>query len=273
MKFSSKLLLLSSLVLLTQGTNAHAALSDIASQYHVNTNLDGKPGKDEPITKHTDNEAISIAAKAYRHNPKTVDCGCEYATSRNSNVNVAGCGYASRIPDNTKTPQAQWSRVISLEELAVGRECTNGAEQCKDDDGHPIYGAQCCLIIDQQFRRMSHDAWDWIPMINEIAHDKDDKTYSVLVNGLAPYGNCQVKIDNDNSQIEPADKEKGVIARIILYYHDQWNVPITPAQEALYGEWNKDHPPTQDENQAASILAEAQKKENPYYTNVHTTEP
>ena len=223
---------------------------------------------DEPMVPYNETLSLSGASRAWQHNPITIDCGCQYSTKMGNKGQILQqtCGYANR--SGVKAPlSAQWSRVIPLEHLALGRDCASGAPPCHDSDGHALFGAACCAIIDPQFKRMTNDVWNWAPMVSGIVQDRGESMFGILPSGVSPYGNCPIKIDPQRGTLEPVDKEKGVIARVYLYFANQWNVPFTPSELDTYKLWNEEYPATQDEKERASIINDLQRKTNPYYPN------
>ena len=249
---------------------AHAQLEGTDMQRNPNILVNTAP--DVPKVQPSEGASVSTAASAWRHDPTTVDCGCTYNTdSFQGPVGVVirnSCSYSPRTGDAGRV-MARWSRVLPMEQLALGRQCSAGAQACHDSNGKAVYGSACCLIIDPEFRKMTHDAWDWAPMLSDIEADRGTKQFTTIPNGQHPYGSCGFKIDPQNNTVEPAEAQEGAVGRILLYFHDVWKVPMSPAQVALYVQWSDAHPPTQIERERANSLDSVQKFDNPYYVGHH----
>lgn len=69
---------------------------------------------------------------------------------------------------------------------------------------------------------------------------------------------------NIDGIVEPPDRDKGIVARAVLYVHRVYGAMLAPRQEELLERWAEEYPVTAVECARQRIIAEIQALTNPY---------
>jgi deoxyribonuclease-1 len=194
-----------------------------------------------PKTPATFDEAVAAAKEIHDDHRKDFFCGCTYGST--GKVLKPSCGYRTRA-DDSLAKRIAWDRVVPVFAFGAHRACWK-SPMCKDESGTAFSGVQCCREKDPVFRAMEADLHNIVPMISELNADRSNFTYADVPKEERLYGACDVEVDRAKKLIEPPESVRGDIARIHFYMRDVYGdeLPLTPAELAMFEQWNTADPP------------------------------
>lgn len=137
-----------------------------------------------------------------------------------------------------------------------------GDEHCIDKQNIPYKGRKCAEKTSRIFRLMQSDMYNLYPStgsLNAIRGNAEFTEFPKFFPSL--FQNCLIKV-SDN-KIEVPDQVKGIIARIYLYFEEQYPFfKIKPEQKSLFLKWDKEFPPNEWECLRTYRIEKLQKNEN-----------
>lgn len=185
------------------------------------------------------NQAKKIVYAIYQAQPQTLYCGCAF--NEKKQVNLETCGYQIRR-NETRARRTEVEHIVPASRMGKHRACWT-QPLCTRSNGKTYKGRACCEKIDPEFRAMYTDLHNLAPAVGEINGDRKDYTFDV-VEGLSPYGLCDMRIDNKAKTAYPPERARGKVARAYLYMHQTYGIPLTEEEHQRFSQWHEQYPPT-----------------------------
>lgn len=121
---------------------------------------------------------------------------------------------------------------------------------------------QCRESKNLKFMQMEADLHNMYPAVQSLITYRYDYSYG-LVNGEDwRFDDCD--IEWETGIVEPRQIARGNIARVMLYMHSRYVIPIDKNSLALFKVWNKIDPPSKQEMFRNNIIERIQGNRNPY---------
>ncbi len=199
-----------------------------------------------------------IASEIYREHPTSFYCGCNIQRLGKKLVpELDSCGYQVRKQE-TRANRIEWEHVMPAWEMGHQRQCWRETVNGKRG------GRKNCGRTDLVFREMEADLHNLVPAIGEVNSDRSNYRFNQWKAEPSQYGQCQVKTDFKQRRFEPADLQKGAVARIYFYMRDEYAVRLSKQQTQLFNAWNKQYPVDDWECSRDELIYQAQGNPNPY---------
>lgn len=239
----------------------------------VTTHWDGfknifSPGPDQEVTglPNTPNSFTTakrlLYTKIYQDRRQTFYCGCDFSDTRQVKLN--SCQVKPR-KNKTRALRTEAEHVVPAAWFGQNRRCWQ-QPLCTDSQGKSFKGRSCCEQIDTVFQTAHNDLHNLMPAVGEINGDRRDYAFG-LINGEArEYGQCDIEINTQQRQVEPAPAIRGNIARIFFYMEKTYGVDIPHQQRQLLSAWDKADPVDAWERERDRRIAEVQGNHNPFVT-------
>lgn len=213
-------------------------------------------------------EAKKQARVIWSEHRETLYCHCPY--DKHGKVLYHRCDY--QPPDIRRAKRIEWEHIVPVSWFGKGRECWESSV-CTTKKGKRYKGRDCCENTDPEFVQMYTDLHNLVPVIGSInqarrAYRFSESTQVVKDN---PYAVCECIINQSNKTMTPSDRDKGLIARVVLYMEYQYGVRLTEADKLMYLAWNQAHPPSEWEQRWNLRVMDYQKRDNPFvscYPNI-----
>lgn len=204
--------------------------------------------------------AVDHLSRIYVHHTETFTCSCLYQPSPRSASGVIaheqGCSYAPR-ENAALGARIRWTHVMPPFEMTRTPSCFLGDGAClarrEPDPAHP------------HLAEMLADMNNIVPEIAEIAEDRAAAPLvtRVLQKLPRPYGGCEAELE-PGVGMRPEPSRRGDVARIYLYMHDVWGVPLDPDDLVRLRRWHEEDPPDAWERRKNEAVARLQGRGNPW---------
>lgn len=176
-----------------------------------------------------------------------------------------------QLPSAPKTlaktsTKVSWQWVISKKFLAQDRDCYLH-KICLDTHHQRFKGLRCCQKIDKTYQVMLYDLHNRIPTHPDVKRRLNAYTIGTVTDEKNIERLYSFKLDSKKKLMEPPNDKKGEIARIILYMHDTYQIPIEQTALTQYKTWHQTFPPSNWEKSKNFAIAQVQGNLNPYITN------
>lgn len=199
---------------------------------------------------HADRHLAPIYAKT----PLEVYCGCDvdFATGK---VDISGCGYVPVTPGSPHNTIFHWEHVFPKSWVAKAMGCTN-SQECKSGSKSAEYNLA------------ENDLYNLVPSVGSLNMKRSDNWLWDVPGEPRAYGKCDFEVTKIGYEtiIEPPNRNKGNVARIILYFIEQHGMEIPDEAIALYLKWHRADPVDKAERKRAAAIAEVIGHSNPWVT-------
>ncbi len=197
------------------------------------------------------NQAKAAAVKINRDGPGSFYCGCSISwQGKKGTPDLASCGYTVRKSE-LRANRIEWEHVMPAWEFGHQRQCwqQGGRKACAKDAG---------------YRKIETDLHNLQPAIGEVNGDRGNYQFTQWRGGEGQYGQCPMKVDFKNKQVEPPAPARGAIARTYFYMRDQYQLRLSRQQTQLFEVWDRQYPVTGWECKRNLRIAAVQGNANPY---------
>lgn len=185
-------------------------------------------------------------------------CGCKINKVGNKLVpDLESCGYETR-KNETRANRIEWEHVVPAWEFGHQLQCW------EDGKGKSGGGRKNCEAVSEQFNKMESDLNNLWPSVGEVNADRSNFRYSDFGATPSQYGQCKFVTDFKGRKVQPDVISKGQIARVYLYFKDQYNLDISDSQLKLFNAWNKMYPVTDVERKRNNFIIKLQGNGNKY---------
>lgn len=137
-----------------------------------------------------------------------------------------------------------------------------GDPLCMDKTGTPYKGRRCAEKTSRLFRLMQSDMYNLFPSvgsINALRGNLEFTEFPTYVPSL--YQSCTIKIAD--GKIEIPNTAKGVVARVYLYFKQQYPFfELSLQEEELFQKWHTEFPVTKWECDRTYKIEQIQQNEN-----------
>lgn len=197
--------------------------------------------------------------KVYIDHRQTLYCNIPF--DENKNIIFPKGFDVSKISSRAKRIEIE--HVVPAEEFgAYIKQWWFGDPYCVDKDNLPYKGRKCAEKTSRIFRLMLSDMYNLYPSIgslNAIRGNLEFDEFEYFFPTL--YKNCSIKVSH--SKIELPDHAKGIVARVYLYFEEQYPFfEIKKKQKELFLKWDKEFPPDDWECLRTYRIEKLQKNEN-----------
>lgn len=189
----------------------------------------------------------------------TLYCGCRF--DANKRLDPGSCGYRA-IRDQERAARAEAEHVIPASWIGQGRACWT-KKICRDDNGKPFGGRDCCEAIDRDYQRAAFDLINLWPALGDLNARRSNFRFAEVPGEGRALGRCDVEIDPDARTIEPRPAIRGDIARIGLYMADVHGVRLSRHHRQLFEAWRVADPPDAAERERDARIRALQGRGNP----------
>ncbi|GGO80010.1 endonuclease [Marinobacterium nitratireducens] len=189
----------------------------------------------EPLTSFSQAKRI-LENEIYADNPVTFYCGCSYSEAPTPckknrtrlTPDASSCGLAPRKQPN-RSGRIEWEHVVPAWEFGHQMQCwqDGGRKACKKDP---------------TFRAMEADLYNLVPAVGELNGDRTNYRYGMIAGEPRAYGQCDFEVDFKARVAEPAEHDRGDIARTYFYMADQYGLKIGRKQRQLFEAWARQDP-------------------------------
>lgn len=161
-------------------------------------------------------------------------CGCQWVWVGRSGGRLfaESCGFKMRAQAN-RAERLEWEHVVPAHNFGMARRCWQEG------------GSSNCQKTDPVFNLMEADLHNLVPAVGEINADRSNFRFGMLPGVDFKHGSCDFRVDFKARVAEPRDQVKGQVARIYLYMHQRYNLPMSDGQKRLFNAWNKQFPVTE----------------------------
>jgi deoxyribonuclease-1 len=131
-----------------------------------------------------------------------------------------------------RAARLEWEHVVPAHNFGMARRCwqEGGRSHCQKTD--PLFG------------RMEADLHNLVPAVGEINADRSNYRFGMLPDAEAQHGGCDFRVNFKRRVVEPRDAVKGQVARIYLYMHQRYYLPMSESQRRLFQAWHTRFPVT-----------------------------
>jgi deoxyribonuclease-1 len=201
---------------------------------------------------------------AWGEAPFETYCGCRFGADQKVQPD---CPYA---PPDATIPAVRWEPVVPPSRFGVYRRCWQQWSTSKGDD--PIARQQCARV-DEEFREMEADLYNFHPVIAELSAQRGDNPFANVHGEPRDFGACDFESQSDmgkKRKIEPPADVRGDLARVYLYMAarygkgSDWKIKLPREQRQLYEKWAEADPVDERERARACRIAAIQGWTNPY---------
>jgi deoxyribonuclease-1 len=216
---------------------------------------------DLPRTASTfENTKTLLYGTVYRDHRKTFYCDCDYDERRQ--VDLASCDLEA-LQDRPRAQRVEAEHVFPASQFGNFRPCWRDPQQFPAcvSNGQPLSGRQCCEAVDPVFRAAHNDLMNLFPAVGEINGQRRDYNWG-MVPGTKHIGQCAIEIDPDIRRVEPPDRVKGDVARVMFYMEDTYKFRLSDQDRQLFTAWSRQDPPDQWEIDRSRRISGLQGKGN-----------
>lgn len=188
----------------------------------------------------------------------TLYCGCRFDAAKR--LTPASCGYEV-IREPERAARAEAEHVIPASWIGRGRACWQ-RKICRDGDGRPFKGRDCCEATDAEYRQAAFDLVNLWPAIGDVNARRSNFRFGEIAGEARAFGSCDVEIEGRT--IEPRPQVRGDIARIGLYMERIHGIRLSRHHQRLFARWHRADPPDQAERERDARIRALQGRGNPF---------
>lgn len=206
-----------------------------------------------------DKDLHQILLKIYASNPYTTFC--------NESFNKEGLLQTFPIHSTTAEKKIQWMPLVTKKELAATRPCFEN-KICMNKNGQRFKGLLCCKQSDALYKIMLYDLHNRLPTSKHILRLRSTLSFDAITQSSGEKRqDCALYFHAKTKVLEPEDALKGEIARIYLYMHDTYSIPLSQSKIELFKSWHYQYPPSPWEKKKNLAIQKIQGNVNPYVLN------
>jgi len=201
--------------------------------------------------------------RIYHRYQTTFYCGCTYNRSRETSLNDCGLGVYAGQP---RADRVEAEHVFPAAQFGHYRNCwrtPSSFSECREADGDLLSGRDCCQRVDSVFTSAHNDLINLVPAVGLINGARSNYNWGMVSRGES-YGTCEIRIDSSIRRVQPPEKRRGDIARIMLYMQDTYGFTLSRQDQQIYEAWNNADPPDAWEIERNERIARLQGKGNDY---------
>lgn len=168
------------------------------------------------------------AESIYLDNRTSFYCECAYSADKV--LDKDSCEYSPRKPFtrsgkvNKRANRIEWEHVLPASVMGKQLMCWGPQRgefsQCVKSNGKLKSGRDCCLKVNDTYRRAHNDLVGLVPAVGELNADRSNYRYGVIEGERRKYGACDFEVQDRVA--EPREDIRGDIARIQLYLLDKY---------------------------------------------------
>lgn len=183
----------------------------------------------------------------------TLYCGCDWrwVGASGGRVDFESCGYEIRAQEH-RAIRTEWEHIVPASWFGRQRQCWQ--------DG----GRSNCVASDPVFRVMEADMHNLSPSVGEINADRSNYRFGVLPDTEEQHGACDFRVDFRGRVAEPRDEVKGLVARVMFYMHDRYDLSMSRQQQQLLMAWDRQFPVSEWELERDRRIAGRMGHSNPF---------
>lgn len=141
--------------------------------------------------------------------------------------------------------------IYPLDSMLKAQNC-DSRMQCHDSDN-------------KKFLQMESDLHNQYPVLLDLNNSLRLSEYGEIDGENWRFENCD--FERTRGIIEPRPLARGNIARAIFYMHSRYNLPVNHKQLQILMEWNRQDPPSAQEQIRNDRIEIVQGRRNPYIDN------
>ena len=185
----------------------------------------------------------------------TLYCGCDWrwVGASGGRVDFDSCGYQIRAQRH-RAIRTEWEHIVPASWFGRQRQCWQ--------DG----GRRNCVSTDPVFRAMEADMHNLSPSVGEINADRSNHRFGPLPAAAPQHGACDFRVDFRERVAEPRDLVKGLVARVMFYMHDRYDLSMSRQQQQVLIAWDRQFPVSLWELERDRRIAERMGHSNPFVT-------
>lgn len=183
---------------------------------------------------------------------------CDQSFDGNGEASIQHCKNCPFIKN-----RIVWMSIVPESALVKNKMCYL-EKLCVNNSGVRFKGVRCCLEIDEQYKRISRDLYNYVPELNFFKKQRSHYHFGFISDKERTRQDCQFYIDKKNKIVEPAPHLRGMIARTYLYMRDTYQLPLTSDELRLYHSWHHQYPITEWERERSDKIKAIQGKGNHY---------
>lgn len=199
-------------------------------------------------------ESLAVKAQQMAGPSKDVLCGCAFTEGT---VNMDDCAAGEKLASRS-SQQVVYVPIVTAAEYGRRRECWRKS---------PGSAISQCELTDSAFIQMQSDPLNLRAAIIPMASAKGHRRPAMLPKGTEVISGCGMKVSSEPGtpyQFEPADRSKGDVARVFLYFHDRYAIPFTVAELNQFKQWSAKDPVDAEERKYHDQVMALTKTCNPY---------
>lgn len=192
-------------------------------------------------------------APIYAETPLEIYCGCDVDFDTKQ-IDIEACGYQPQTPGVDNNTKLHWEHVFPKSWVAKALPCGTSAA-CKAD-------ARWSKI----YKTAENDLYNLVPSVGSLNVKRNDNWLWEVPGERREFGRCDFEVARLEGEtlIEPPNRNKGNVARIILYYIEQHGLDIPDEAMTLYLEWHEQDPVDAKELKRAQAIEAVIGRANPW---------
>lgn len=197
-------------------------------------------------------------APIYTEVPFEVYCSCD-VNFETGQIDTADCGYAPQTPGSMHNTLMHWEHVFPKSWAAFAMGCPD-SETCKSNPQ-----------TSKAYHLAENDLYNLVPSVGSLNMKRSNNWLWEVRGEVRAFGECDfeaAKVD-DEWLIEPPNRHKGNVARIILYFVEQHAIDLDDEAMALYLQWHAQDPVDRAERKRAKAIEAVMGHPNPWVTGDH----
>lgn len=198
----------------------------------------------------------------YEGHKLTFYCGCPF--NDHNEVDIAQCGVTPR-KNLSRATRVEAEHVFPAHQFGNFRQCWR-EPLCTNSKGEAFKGRECCMEIDEVFRKAHNDLHNLFPAVGEINGDRSNYNWGMISGEKREYGSCDIEVDSSIRRAEPPESVRGDIARVHFYMSATYGFRLSNQDLQLYGAWHRQDPPDEWEKTRNLRIASIQGNDNPFIT-------
>ena len=209
--------------------------------------------------------------EVYMDHRITLYCGCEYISKNNNSgggsMTAESCQITNKPGPSQSSVRIEWEHIVPASLMpARNFSCWTNKNQHEECDGS---GRNCCEKISFTAQSMIFDLHNVAPSYGEINQYRKNGRYGIVENPDDQWEGCDIKDTGETQNgashlFEPADCNKGDVARVWLYMHERHGVIISDEELAMFNEWSANDPVSPWEKTRHDRIAAIQGNVNPF---------
>lgn len=126
---------------------------------------------------------------------------------------------------------------------------------------------QQCRERSERFNHIEADMHNLYPAQVHVNEARSSFPFGEIRGERREFGKCDFEIDYRKRWVEPRPAMRGEIARAMLYMHDTYGLKIYRRLGRLLKQWNRDDPPSAEEERRNDIIEKLQGTRNRFIDN------